>query len=343
MVPGEPSTLRLDEVPDPRPGLDELLIEVLLAGVCGTDHDILDGVLGYPASGRDRLILGHEAVGRVIEAPSGSGFETGELVAPIVRRPDPVPCLNCSVGEWDMCHNGRFTEAGIRGLDGYAAERVALPVGFAVKVGQEPGLLGVLVEPASVVAKAWEHIVHIGNRAAWEPSRVLVTGAGPVGLLAALFATRHSDGVEVLDLAKDGPKPDLVRDIGAGYHSDGPSGIEPGVDVVVDCTGDPEVVAAVLGLTGPNGIVCLIGVPDEGRVILGTELARDLVLQNQTVFGTVNANRRHYEEAARVLAEADQTWLERLVNRRVQLGSWDEAYRPEPDDVKTVIAFDAAS
>jgi len=343
LVPGKPSTLRLDELPDPRPGPDELLVEILLAGVCGTDHDILEGVLGYPASGQDRLILGHEAVGRVTEAPAGSGFETGELVAPIVRRPDPIPCPNCAAGEWDMCRNGRFTEAGIRGLDGYAAERVALPVDFAVRVGEDPGLRGVLVEPASVVAKAWEHIIHVGNRAAWRPSRVLVTGAGPIGLLAALFATRHSDEVEVLDLAKDGPKPNLVRDLEAGYHSDGPAGIEPGVDVVLECTGDPEVVAAALGLIGPNGILCLVGVPDEGSVNIGTELARGLVLHNQTLFGTVNANRRHYEQAARVLAEADQAWLKRMVNRRVPLGSWEEAYRPEPDDVKTVVGFDAAS
>ena len=68
------------------------------------------------------------------------------------------------------------------------------------------------------------------------------------------------------------------------------------------------------------------------------------MLENRIVFGTVNANRRHYEEAARVLAQADESWLGRLVNRRVPLDDWEEAYTRQPDDVKTVIEFpDAAA
>jgi threonine dehydrogenase-like Zn-dependent dehydrogenase len=97
---------------------------------------------------------------------------------------------------------------------------------------------------------------------------------------------------------------------------------------------------AVSGVTNTNGIICLVGVTDEGREVrVSSDLARGLVLENRTVFGTVNANRRHYEEAARVLAEASQSWLGRLVNRRVPLGRFAEAYAREPDDVKTVIQF----
>ena len=128
MVPGDPESLQLDEVADPEPGPLELLVEMVVAGICGTDHEILEGDLGYPAPGRDRLVLGHEALGRVLTAPPGSDFAPRDLVAPIVRRPDPVPCTNCAAGEWDMCRNGRFTEAGIRGLDGYTAEKLSLPV-----------------------------------------------------------------------------------------------------------------------------------------------------------------------------------------------------------------------
>ncbi|MGH8915854.1 MAG: alcohol dehydrogenase catalytic domain-containing protein, partial [Acidimicrobiia bacterium] len=208
--PGRVDSLRLEDMPDPIPGPHDLLVETLAVGICGTDQEVLDGQLGEPPPGSDQLVMGHEALGRVVRAPADSGFASGDLVTPIVRRPDPVPCPNCAIGEWDMCRNGRFTEAGIRGLDGYAAERFALPAGFGVKVGPDLGILAVLVEPASVVAKAWEHIVHIGRRALWEPTRVLVTGAGPIGLLATLFAIRHSDEVHVLDLVTDGPKPDLV-------------------------------------------------------------------------------------------------------------------------------------
>ena len=339
VAPGAVESLRLDDLPEPSLGPQDLLVETLAVGVCGTDREVLDGELGDPPSGRDRLVLGHEALGRVAEAPYGTGFSVGDLVAPVVRRPDPVPCLNCEIGEWDMCRNGGFTEAGIRGLDGYASERFAIPSGFVIRV--DPGLarLGVLVEPASVVAKAWEHISHIGSRARWDPTRVLVTGAGPIGLLAALFATRFSDDVHVLDRVTEGPKPALVRDLGVTYHSGGLSEIEQGVDVVLECTGAPELVGAVMGHTGPNGIVCLTGVTTAGRQMLSSGLARELVLENDTVFGTVNANRRHYEEAVRVLAETDHSWLERVVNRPVPLERWQEAYERQPDDVKTVLKF----
>jgi len=339
-VPGHPESLQLDEAADPEPGPGELLIEMVVAGICGTDHEILEGDIGYPPSGHDRLVLGHEALGKVVAATEESDFGPGDLVAPIVRRPDPVPCANCAVGEWDMCRNGRFTEAGIRGLDGYAAERVSLPANFAVKVSSDLGHFGVLVEPASIVAKAWEHIVRIGSRAEWSPSRVLVTGAGPIGLLAALFATRLGEEVHVLDRATDGPKPGLVGDLGAVYHNEGLDRIGHQYDVVLECTGDIDLVSAVPAVTGPNGVVCLAGVTDEGhQVIVNSDLARNLVLENRTIFGTVNSNRRHYEEAARVLAQADPTWLGQIVNRRVPLDDWREAYTRQPDDVKTVIEF----
>ncbi len=168
---------------------------------------------------------------------------------------------------------------------------------------------------------------------------MLVTGAGPIGLLATLFATRLGGEVHVLDRASDGPKPDLVRDLGAVYHEDGDSMGED-YDVVVECTGDANLMVAVAGVTKPNGIVCLAGVTDEGhQVTVASDIARAMVLENRIVFGTVNANRRHYEEAARMLARSDQSWLERVVNRRVSLEDWKEAYTPQPDDVKTVIEF----
>lgn len=114
---------------------------------------------------------------------------------------------------------------------------------------------------------------------------------------------------------------------------------------MVECTGDADLMAAVPGVTKPNGIVCFAGVTDEGRqVTVASDIARAMVLENRIVFGTVNANRRHYEEAARVLARTDESWLRRMVNRRVSLDDWEEAYTRQPGDVKTVIEFpDAAA
>ena len=331
-------SLRLQDLAEPDAGPNEVLVEILAVGICGTDHEIVEGDFGYPPAGRDRLVIGHEAIARVIEAPEGSQFATGDLVAPIVRRPDPVPCPNCAIGEWDMCQNGRFVEAGIRGLDGYAVERLALLDAFAVPVGDDTGLLGVLIEPASVVAKAWEHILHIGDRAHWEPKTALITGAGPIGLLAALFATAHCEEVHVLDRAADGPKPELVGDLGATYHHEGLARIDQRFDVVLECTGAIELMMETPAMTRPNGIVCLAGVGDEGTSAVAS-FAREMVLGNRTMFGTVNANRRHHEEAARVIGVADRSWLERVIDRRLPLDRWEEAYHREPGSVKTVIEF----
>ena len=202
-----------------------------------------------------------------------------------------------------------------------------------------------LVEPASIVAKAWDHVNHIGARAAWAPERVLVTGAGPVGLLAALFAVRQGFDVHVLDLVTEGPKPELVRDLGATYHHEGVAAACRDIDVVVECTGHGGVVVDVIACTAPGGVVCLTGISSGSReiVVETTELNRRMVLENDVVFGSVNANLDHYRTAVDVLAHADADWLARICSRRVPLDDWDEAFRTRADDVKVVLAMDDGS
>ena len=129
----------------------------------------------------------HESLGRVIDPGPASGLKKGDLVVGIVRRPDPIPCPNCAVGEWDMCRNGQYTERGIKQINGYMSERWRIEPEYAIKLDPTLGILGVLLEPTSVVTKAWEHVLAVGERAFWEPKTVLVTGAGPIGLLAALL------------------------------------------------------------------------------------------------------------------------------------------------------------
>lgn len=90
-----------------------------------------------------------------------------------------------------MCRNGLYTECGINGRDGFCAARYRIEPQYAVRIDPALGRTGVQLEPASVVAKAWEQVERIGSRALWQPRRVLVTGAGPVGLLAALMAVQH--------------------------------------------------------------------------------------------------------------------------------------------------------
>jgi glucose 1-dehydrogenase len=339
--PGVADSARLDDVPDPPASAGSVLVRTLAMGVCGTDIEIVHGEYGSAPPGADRLILGHESLGVVIEAPDGSGLRPGQHVAGVVRQPDPVPCASCAVGEWDMCRNGQYTEHGIKGLHGFGAELFRVDPQFAVAVDQSLGLAGVLIEPASVVAKAWDHIERIAARAVWRPSRVLVTGAGPIGLLAALLARQRGFEVHVLDKVTDGPKPDLVRDLGATYHSSSVQEAGRRCDIALECTGVSHLVLQVMHVLEPSGIACLTGVSSGGRsmpVDLGS-LNRELVLENNVVFGTVNANRRHYEMAADALLQADRAWLDRVIARRVPLPQWREALERRPGDVKAIITF----
>ena len=119
LTPGKAGSQRLDGIPEPAAAQGSILVRALAVGVCGTDRELIDGVYGEAAPGHERLVLGHESLGRVISAPPHSGFMIGDMVVGIVRHPDPVPCPNCALGEWDMCRNGRYTEHGIKEVDGF--------------------------------------------------------------------------------------------------------------------------------------------------------------------------------------------------------------------------------
>ncbi|MGN9776206.1 glucose 1-dehydrogenase [Micromonospora sp. H33] len=339
--PGVPESLRLvEDWPEPAPEEGAILVEALAVGICGTDQEIIAGHYGEAPPGQERLVIGHESLGRVLEDPTGA-LQPGDLVAGVVRHPDPVPCPNCAVGQWDMCRNGRYTEHGIKGLSGFARDRWRVQQKFAVRLDPVLAPVGMLLEPASVVAKAWDHIERIGTRAEWNPQTVLVTGAGPIGLLAALLATQRGLTVHVLDRNTTGPKPDLVRALGATYHSVPVHELDMEPDVVVECTGAPVVVLDAMCKVGPTGIVCLTGVSSGGRTIDfdAGALNRALVLENNVVFGSVNANRRHWDQAAHALAQADQAWLNSLITRRVPMSHFAMAYEHTGEDIKVVLDF----
>ncbi len=336
--PGSPG-FELAEIPGPEPETGAVLVEGLALGICGTDREIVAGAYGWAPPGRDRLVLGHESLGRVREAPATSGLRAGDLVAGIVRRPDPVPCACCAAGRWDLCRNGRYTERGIKELDGFGAERWSVEPEFCVALPDELETVGVLVEPASIVAKAWAEIDALAARSCAPPRVALVTGAGPIGLLAALLSVQRGLETHVVDIVTGGPKPELVAALGATYHGHGLTRAAVDADVIIEATGVGQVAIDAITATGPGGIVCLTGVSPGGRSIPvdAGALNRELVLENVVVFGSVNAARRHYETAAGDLARADHAWLEAMITRRVGLSELGAALERREDDVKTVV------
>jgi len=324
----------LRELPEPSGDDGDILVETLAVGVCGTDREIAGGRVARPPDGRDWLIIGHESLGRVLEAPSGSGLVPGDLVTGVVRRPDPVPCQFCAMGQPDMCENGRYTERGIIGRDGFASERFRIEPGDAVRVDPALGLAGVLVEPASVVIKAWEQL----DRAARRPHRrALVLGAGPIGLLAAMLGVQRGLEVHVVDRAGCGPKPRQARALGAMYHTS-PEDVTGTYDAVLECCG--ELISEAIASTAPAGAVCLVsGDRDLGATISLAGLSHDLVHRNKMIIGTVNSNRHHFQAAQEALLRADRGWLEGLLTDRVPLREWRSAFTINPEQVKTVIQF----
>jgi threonine dehydrogenase-like Zn-dependent dehydrogenase len=337
-----PRSARVEEVPEPPQSDGSVLVRALALGVCGTDVEILRGWYGVPPRGERRLVLGHESLGEVIEAPRDSGVCAGDLVVGIVRHPDPVPCESCAAEQWDMCQNGLYTEHGIKGRHGFGSERFRLEPRFAVKIDRELTTLGVLLEPASIAAKAWDQIEKIGARALWRARKAVVFGAGPIGLMAALGAAQRGLEVEVLARESTGPKPELVRALGATYRWGDVEEVGHDSDVLLECTGAPSLIASATRVLRANGIACLLGISPIGQIasIDVGAFNQKMVLANHVVFGSVNANRAHYLRAAGALLRADRRWLEGMITRRAPLERWYEAFDRGSEQIKSIILFE---
>ncbi len=204
------------------------------------------------------------------------------------------------------------------------------------------GDCGVLLEPASVLAKAWEQTERIFTRATWRPVVALVTGAGPIGLFAALLGVQRVQ-VHVPDRVDTGPKAELVADLGATFHTGDVKDIGVTPDVVIECTGHGPLVFELAGVVAPDAVICLTGISSGTRTApsVWTKVNKVIVLENTVLFRSVNAGRRHYQQAADALARADRSWPERLITRRVPMSGFADALHTNDDDVKVVVDLNA--
>jgi len=339
VLPMKAGSARVEDIDEPGESEGDVLVETIAVGICGTDEEIVAGDYGWSPPGQERLVLGHESIGKVLSAPKSAGLAEGDLVVGIVRRPDPEPCYACAVGEWDACRNGRYTEHGIKQLHGFMRERYRANAEALMKVDGSLEHRGVLMEPTTIVAKAWEQTMRCGHRSTWEPTSALIFGAGPIGLLSAMIARQMGLEVTVVDHSRVSPKRDLVERLGATYHAVAPERLHVSADVVMECTGVPSLIQAAIAKTANGGVTCLTGVSPVGGSInldLGA-IGRSMVLSNTAVIGSVNANRRHYESAADTLCKADQSWLDSLITRRVPLEEFERALARTEHDVKVVL------
>ncbi len=349
------------------PGLrspTDVTLRMLDVGVCGTDKEICAFQYGTPPPASEWLVIGHESLGEVVAiGPEVCRVKVGDLVVPMVRRPcEHAHCTACRAGRQDFCYTGDFTERGIKGAHGFMTELVVDDQSYMNVVPPELRDVGVLVEPLTIAEKGLAQIWQVQQRLPWacpiEAGKngghchtAVVLGAGPVGLLGAMALLANDFNVYVYSReAAPNPKADLVEAIGAHYLSSATHPVETlpeaigNIDVVYEATGASTLSFEVMKVLGTNGIFVFTGVPGRKAAMpVDTDLLmRNLVLKNQVVFGTVNANRDAFEAAIRDLGVFHRKWpkaLRQLISGRNPVDAYQDLLVGSPRGIKEVITL----
>jgi glucose 1-dehydrogenase len=332
--PGEKDSIHMRDMPDPKMRPDEVAVKMIRVGLCATDAEINHGLYGKAPEGDEFLILGHENLGVVEDVgKTVKGWKPGDLVVATVRRPCGV-CPQCKAGENDMCSSGKYTERGIMRRHGYMAEYYTEKPLFLNKIPTVIRDFAVLLEPMSVVEKGIDHTYLLQRRIrSWSPKFGMVLGAGPIGLLAA--AILRTRGLRTVVVGREDPtdsRAAIAKRMGAEYLSVAKKSLldvpkEVGYpDILVEATGSSRVVFDAMEMLAPNGVLCLLSVT--GGDTMNEEpidlINQRLVLGNQVVFGSVNANPRHFKMGVKDFVAIQKKWpgtMTQLLTNRIP---WQE-------------------
>lgn len=339
----------------------QVLLRPLEVGICGTDREIAAFHYGTPPQASEHLVIGHEALAEVIEVGSEvEGLAPGELVVPMVRRPcSHRSCPACRQGRQDFCYTGDYSECGIKQAHGFACERTLDEAEYLHPVPAALRPWAVLTEPLTIAEKALIQIWEIQRRLPWTDRealrqgdgrdlRALVLGAGPVGLLGAMLLA-HS-GFELAVYSKEpaeGSKASIVRSIGGRYIS--ASDCQPDellrssgrMDLVYEAAGASRVAFEILRVLDRNAVFVFTGVPGRKAAIeLDTgPIMRNLVLNNQVLLGTVNADRQAYTAAIKHIGEFQTKWpqaMDSLITGRYDIHDHARLLGGESGGIKNV-------
>ncbi|MFL5347585.1 MAG: glucose 1-dehydrogenase [Hyalangium sp.] len=346
----------IEDAPEPRlSSPTQVRVRTLEVGVCGTDKEIADFRYGTPPEGSDFLIVGHEALGEVVEVGSAvQGLKPGDLVVPRVRRPCPHErCPACRHGYPDFCITGGYTERGIQKAHGFCAQFFVEDVAYLHRVPAPLRHVAVLTEPLTIAEKALREVEHLKERLPWEPKpgRAVVLGSGPVGLLGAMVLLRAGYSTTVYSRSpKPNVKAEVAEALGAPYLSSQQVPVEElrkragPVDVVYEAAGASKAAFEVLKVLGPNGIFIFTGVPGrkEPLELEGAALLKQMVLHNQVVLGTVNAADMDFDAALEDLERFHARWpgrLERMITARHPPEEFIQVVSDKAGGIKHVITF----
>lgn len=356
--PGQKNSVFMQEIEKPEVVPGQLLIRVLETGICGTDLEIINGDFGTAPTGDDFLVLGHESFGQVEALGPGlenSGWQVGDYVVCTVRRPCHDHDPNCDSGHSDMCLTGNYTERGIKDQHGFMTEFYSEYPDFAIKVPAAYRPWGVLLEPTAVVEKAIYQSYKIQERLDFAPKRAVVLGAGPIGLLATFLL--RDRGLETFTIAHSlggstNPKAVLTERVGATYLSSQEVEVEHldktlgDIDIIIEASGSSEIVFQGMAALGPNGVMSITGVEGghNSLAIDANRLNHQLVMGNQVVFGSVNANRRYFEMGVESWGSLEKKWpgaLSSMITRRLPIEEFQTAFSRDRNNIKTVLQIGA--
>jgi threonine dehydrogenase-like Zn-dependent dehydrogenase len=352
VTPGQPDSIRRVEHVVPDPGPDDVLIDVIRCGICGTDREVAAGHIGRPPEGEIGIILGHEVLGRIREVGGNvAGLAPDDLVTATVRRPDGCP--NCLAGQPDMCQWQQYTEQGIQALHGFLAGQIVVDQKYVIPVPSHLEETGVLIEPLTVVEKAVRQVILIQRRmAVWEPRTAIVTGAGPIGILGTFLL--RSMGIDVYTVART-PAPNAAATVveGSGGHyisTQDESILELGtrmgnVDIILESTGASVVAFEAMQALGINGVLVLLSNTDAATSmeVPSGEINNGIVGGTKVVVGSVNSGREDFEAAARTIEMFEELWpglASSLITHRIPYDGDLRGILSEPKDaIKLVVEF----
>jgi len=364
VIPGRREVALLDHAMPRVSAPTQLKIRTIEVGICGTDREICSFAYGTPPDGSDYLVLGHEALGEVVEVGAGvTTFKTGDLVVPTVRRPCPHDhCPSCREARQDFCFTGDFTERGIKMTHGYMTEYFVEDQVHLNFVPQELRDVAVLVEPLTVAEKALAQVWQVQQRLPWNNGSTsdatrgagktaVVLGAGPVGILGAMTLVANGFKTFVYSRsAEPNPKADLVNSIGAKYISSDTTALAEfarqvgNIDLVYEAVGVAKISFDVMKVLGLNGVFVFTGIPPHKPAIPieADSLMRQIVLMNQAIIGTVNADRIAFENAIRDLGIFKQRWpdaLRKVITGRHPLENYRELLLGKATGIKNVVTL----
>ena len=321
-----PRDLRVEQRAMPEPGPREVLVEIAAVGVCGSDvHYYEHGRIG-PFVVREPLVLGHESAGRV--AALGSEV-TRHAVGDRVTLEPGVPCgrcRECRAGRYNLCRDVRFFAT--PPIDGAFANYVTIHEDFAFALPDSVSdEAGALMEPLSVGIWAC-------RKASVSPGdRVLVTGAGPIGLLAQQCALAFG-ATEVTITDVSDARLALARRTGATRALR--AGEDVGeVDALIECSGHPAALAAGVAALRPAGTAVIVGMGPQEEATVPLSL-----IQSHEIWLTGTFRYANTYPTAIALAAEGRVDLEAIITGRYPLSDAEAALnagREDPANVKALV------